>query len=408
MKEKGEEETRILVRNLVKIFGSNPQKALHLLSEALSQEEIREKAGQLVALRDISFEVKSGEIFVLMGLSGCGKSTLLRCINGLIQPTEGEIFVDEENISELGEDELVRLRREKLGMVFQSFALFPHRNVLDNVAYGLEVQGVEEQKRIEKARDMLELVGLEGWGESSPQDLSGGMQQRVGLARALALEPEILLMDEPFSALDPLIREEMQDELLLLKRELAEITIVFVTHDLDEAAKLGERIAILNPNGEIEQLDTPERILKEPATDYVEAFARGVDRSKVLQAETVMSEPELVIGSDWSPKKAEKTLREAGLKSCLVTDGHNRRIKGEFSLDRLKEINLEAETIGECGLKEIKSIEPELPMREFWNYLGRGERKVIVVDDNKELLGIIKPENVIEALSAADAEGRDE
>lgn len=282
----------IEVEGLWKIFGGDPEAARRLSQEeGLTKAEVKEETGSVIAVNDATFEVEEQEIFVVMGLSGSGKSTLLRCVNRLIEPTYGAINVHGENVVDFDEDELRQIRRTKMSMVFQNFGLFPHRSVLGNVEYGLEVSGVEEEKRREKARRSLELVGLEGYEDSNPSELSGGMQQRVGLARALVNDPEILLMDEAFSALDPLIREEMQNELLDLQDMWdPAATILFITHDLDEALKMGDRIAIMK-DGLIAQVGTPTEILTDPADDYVRSFVQNVDRTKVIPVESVMREP---------------------------------------------------------------------------------------------------------------------
>lgn len=283
----------IEVEGLWKIFGNTPEKARTLAKDkGLSKAEVKEETGDVIAVDDASFEVREQEIFVVMGLSGSGKSTLLRCVNRLIEPTFGSVRVHDENVTEFDEDELRQLRRTKMSMVFQNFGLFPHRTVIGNVEYGLEVSGVDEEARRAKARRTLEMVGLEGYENSSPGELSGGMQQRVGLARALVNDPEILLMDEAFSALDPLIREEMQNELLDLQDMWdPAATILFITHDLDEALKMGDRIAIMK-DGRISQIGTPTEILMEPADEYVRSFVKNVDRTKVIPARTVMREPQ--------------------------------------------------------------------------------------------------------------------
>ncbi|PSQ63541.1 MAG: proline/glycine betaine ABC transporter ATP-binding protein [Bacteroidetes bacterium QH_7_62_13] len=282
----------IEAEHLWKIFGGDPDRARTLArDEGLSKAKVKEETGSVIAVNNASFDVKAQEIFVVMGLSGSGKSTLLRCVNRLIEPTFGSVQVDGEEVTTYDEDELRQLRRTKMSMVFQNFGLFPHRSVLGNVEYGLEVSGMDESKRQEKARRTLDLVGLEGYEDSNPGELSGGMQQRVGLARALVDDPEILLMDEAFSALDPLIREEMQNELLDLQDQWdPACTILFITHDLDEALKMGDRIAIMK-DGWIAQIGTPTEILMNPADDYVESFVQNVDRTKVIPVRTVMREP---------------------------------------------------------------------------------------------------------------------
>ncbi|WP_245618637.1 glycine betaine/L-proline ABC transporter ATP-binding protein [Methanogenium cariaci] len=299
MEETQEEEIdkniKVSVRELTKIFGKRPDEALRLVEQGKKKQEIFEETQQNVALRSLSFDVYEGELFVLMGLSGCGKSTLLRCINRLIEPTSGAVEIDGVNIVAMNEDELRQVRRTKIGMIFQGFALLPpHRKILENVAFGLEIQGISLEEREQKAREAIDLVGLSGYEESYPSGLSGGMQQRVGLARALASDADILLMDEAFSALDPpMIRRDMQDELIELQARLNK-TIIFVSHDLDEALKLGgDRIALMKDGGVIAQIGTAEDLLQNPPScDYVERFVEDVNLSRVLVSKDVMKRPE--------------------------------------------------------------------------------------------------------------------
>jgi len=279
----------IRVEHLVKVFGDEPWRALPLLEQGRSKAEIREETGLTVGVNDVSFELEAGEVFVIMGLSGSGKSTLMRCVNRLIEPLSGKVLLTtddgEIDVTALSAPELRALRRERMSMVFQRFGLFPHRTVLDNVAYGQEVRGSPREERYRVAREMLSVVGLEGWGDSKPNELSGGMQQRVGLARALATQANVLLMDEPFSALDPLIKVNMQNELLRIQAELHR-TILFITHDLDEALRIGTRVAIMD-DGEIVQVGTPEEIIVEPRTEYVADFVEHADPTGVMTARTV-------------------------------------------------------------------------------------------------------------------------
>jgi len=277
---------------LWKIFDGDPERARQLASkEGLSKAEVKEETGSVIAVNDATFEVHEQEIFVVMGLSGSGKSTLLRCVNRLVEPTFGTVRIHDEEVTGVDDERLRELRRTKMSMVFQNFGLFPHRSVLGNVEYGLEVSGIDEEARREKAKEILDVVGLGGYEDSNPGDLSGGMQQRVGLARALVNDPEILLMDEAFSALDPLIRTDMQNELLDLQAQWdPACTILFITHDLDEALKMGDRIAIMK-DGRIAQVGTPTEILTEPADEYVRSFVQNVDRTRVIPTRTVMREP---------------------------------------------------------------------------------------------------------------------
>ena len=279
-------DTMIAASGVWKIFGANAEQVLDTHDRSKSRDEIQEETGHVVAVKDVDFEVRRGECFVVMGLSGSGKSTLLRTLTRLIEPTGGSITIDGHDVRDLSQRELRDLRRSKVAMVFQHFGLFPHRSVIDNIAYGLEVRGMGKVKRTEKAEEILDLVGLGGWGERFPRELSGGMQQRVGLARAMAMDPEILCFDEPFSALDPLIRREMQDELLDLQAKLQK-TMVFITHDFLEAIKMGDHIAIMK-DGEIVQIGTPEEIVAAPVDDYVREFTEDVPRYKVLSVGKVM------------------------------------------------------------------------------------------------------------------------
>jgi glycine betaine/proline transport system ATP-binding protein len=277
----------ISCRGVWKVFGPHPERVVGSADADLPRTELEAKTGCVAAVRDVSFDVHPGRVFVVMGLSGSGKSTLVRCLSRLIEPTAGNVVIDGEDIASCSPEWLRELRRDRVSMVFQHFGLLPHRRVLDNVAFGLEVQGKPKAERHARAGDMLDLVGLSGLGDSYPDELSGGMQQRVGLARALANDPEILLFDEPFSALDPLIRRDMQDEVERLQRELKK-TVVFITHDLQEALKLGDQIAIMR-DGRFVQVDTPEALVANPADDYVRDFVRDVPRSHVLTAGGIMN-----------------------------------------------------------------------------------------------------------------------
>lgn len=278
--------TTVSCRELWKVYGPRPERIVGSAEADLPRGELLSKTGCVAAVRGVSFDVAEGEVFVVMGLSGSGKSTLVRMLNRLHEPTAGQILIDGEDIGALDADRLRDLRRRKVSMVFQHFGLLPHRRIVDNVAFGLEVRGVERAERLRRAHEVLEIVGLAGWANAYPEELSGGMQQRVGLARALATDPEIMLFDEPFSALDPLIRRDMQDEVLRLQRELRK-TMIFITHDLMEALKLGDRIAVMK-DGRFVQVGTPEEVVLRPADDYVADFTRDVPRSHVLRARSVM------------------------------------------------------------------------------------------------------------------------
>ena len=288
--------SKIEINNVYKIFGSNPKSILPMVKDGASKEEILDKTGHTVGLDNVTLKIEEGEIFVCMGLSGSGKSTLIRHLNRLIDPTDGEIIVEGTNVMSLNKQQLIEFRRHKMSMVFQRFGLFPHRTVIDNVGYGLEMQGVAEAERKKTAMEKIEAVGLSGFENQFPAQLSGGMQQRVGLARALATDTDIMLMDEAFSALDPLIRSDMQKQLIDLQSELKK-TIVFITHDLDESLRLGDHIGILN-HGKLVQVGTPVDIIMNPADDYVKAFVKDVNRTKVIKAKTIMKSKENVNGID--------------------------------------------------------------------------------------------------------------
>ncbi len=277
---------KIICSNIWKIFGNDEKKILENLDPNLTRDEVQEKTGHVVAVKDISFSIQKGETFVVMGLSGSGKSTLVRCLTRLIEPTSGSVIIDDTDVTKISRNSLLDLRRNKMSMVFQHFGLFPHRTVLENISYGLEIRGEKKQDRLDKSMESLNLVGLKGWHNNYPRELSGGMQQRVGLARAMAVEPEILIFDEPFSALDPLIRREMQDELLDIQKKLQR-TMVFITHDFLEAIKMGDHIAIMK-DGEISQVGTPEEIVANPVDQYVKDFCEDVPKYKVLSAGKVM------------------------------------------------------------------------------------------------------------------------
>ncbi|PAV29298.1 glycine betaine/L-proline ABC transporter ATP-binding protein [Virgibacillus profundi] len=390
----------IEAKNLSKVFGKNPKHALKLLDKGLSKEAILKEAGNTVGVNRASFSVEAGEIFVIMGLSGSGKSTLVRLINRLIEPTEGSILIDGEDLARMDKKSLRRVRREKMSMVFQKFALFPLRTILENAEFGLEVQNAPKEERRKKAEKALEMVGLAGYIHQKPGQLSGGMQQRVGLARALANDPEVLLMDEAFSALDPLIRKEMQDELIDLQSSMRK-TIIFITHDLDEALRLGDRIALMK-DGSIVQIGTPEEILVNPANDYVERFVEDVDRSKVLTAQHIMKRPETVNIEKHGPRVALERMREEGLSSMYVVDS-KRNLKGYITADdasaaRKNEIgNLE-----EILKNDIPRVDKETSMHEIFNIIHDSPIPVAVIEDGK-LLGIIVRGSVIAAL-AGDAE----
>ena len=394
---------KIRIENLYKIFGSNKKEALDLINQGAAKEEVLEKTGCTMAVTDASFEVKRGETFVVMGLSGSGKSTLLRCLNRLIEPTAGKVFIDDVNVMDADEDELREIRRKQTSMVFQHFGLLPHRTVSENVAFGLEIQGVEKNARKEQAYESIKVVGLKGYEESMTGELSGGMQQRVGLARALATNPEILLMDEAFSALDPLIRNEMQDELLDLQEKMQK-TIVFITHDLDEALKLGDRIAIMK-DGWIVQIGTSERILTKPANDYVESFVQNVDRSKVITAQALMFEhPERVVGTKDGPGVAIRRMRKLGVDSLPVT-GQDKQFRGMIRIDDAAKLQREDKHNLEDGLDtDVPTTLPDTPVSDLLPLIWESTVPVAVVDEQGRLRGVVARASVVAEIMGATPE----
>ncbi|MFO7595706.1 MAG: glycine betaine/L-proline ABC transporter ATP-binding protein [Desulfocurvibacter africanus] len=391
------EQAIIRIQNLYKIFGTHPEKAMTMLRDGRSKDEIFRSTKQGVGVADVSFEARRGEIVVVMGLSGSGKSTLVRCINRLIEPTAGSIFIDGQDITTMTAEELRKLRQRKMSMVFQSFALFPHRTVLDNASFGLEIQGVAEEERRRRAHEALELVGLAGWEGSYPAQLSGGMQQRVGLARALAVSPDILLMDEAFSALDPLIRKDMQDELLSLQETMRK-TIVFISHDLDEALKLGDRIVLMR-DGRIEQCGTGEEILANPATEYVRRFVEDVDVTKAVTAGQVMKRTEAVAYGSDGPRTALRRMQKAGLSSLFVVS-RDGLLKGWVTADMtdtaLKNGN---GRIDEIMQAEVSTVRVETPAADIIPLMAAGQSPLPVVDDRGRLVGVVVRGSLIAGLA---------
>ena len=385
----------IKVENLSKIFGKNTKRSSKLLEEGVSKEEILKKTGDTVGVNRTSFSVYPGEIFVIMGLSGSGKSTLIRLINRLIQPTSGSIYIDGEDLATVDKKKLREIRQKKFSMVFQNFALFPHRTVLENAAYGLELQKVPKAEREKKAKKALKLVGLEDYGQQKPNQLSGGMQQRVGLARALANDSDVLLMDEAFSALDPLIRKDMQDELIELQEDMQK-TILFITHDLNEALRLGDRIVLMR-NGSIVQVGTPEEILMNPANAYVERFVADIDRSKILNAQHIMNRAQMVNIDNHGPRVALEKMREEGVSGVYVVDS-KRNLIGYVTADAAGEGVKENKTLKEVVQTDIPKVDKDTPMTELINIIHDSPLPLAVVENNR-LLGVVIRGSVIAALS---------
>lgn len=397
---------KIIISNLFKIFGADPHKGLELIEQGKTKEEIYEETGLTVGVNDASFSVKKGEIFVVMGLSGSGKSTLVRMFNRLIEPTAGEVLVDGEDVLKMSSNELVKFRREKTGMVFQSFALMPHQTVLNNVCFGLELNGMEKKKREERALDALKQVGLDGWSKAYPSELSGGMQQRVGLARGLAVDPDIMFMDEAFSALDPLIRTEMQDELLKLQ-DRHKRTIIFISHDLDEALRIGDRIAIME-GGRIVQVGTPEEILQNPADDYVRAFFRGVDPTGVISAGDIVrdNQPTYVWhGKEGSPRAILENLNGSDREYAYVVDTE-RRYYGIVSTDTLHRF-IEQGRDGRSNLRETfindaEAVRASDSLQDILPLVASHNWPVPVVDEHDKYLGTVSKNRFLRTLHRAE------
>ncbi len=387
----------IEVKNLYKIFGSSPKQVIPLLEKGESKSTILKKYKHGIGVNKASFQVEKGEIFVVMGLSGSGKSTLLRCLNRLIEPSSGEVYIDGEDITKIDVVKLREVRRKKIAMVFQNFALLPHRTVQENVAFGLEIQGVKLDERMDKALKMLELVGLKGYSNVKPKELSGGMQQRVGLARALATDAQILLMDEAFSALDPLIRKDMQNELILLQSKMKK-TIVFITHDLDEALRIGDRIAIMK-DGNIVQIGTSEEILHSPANDYVREFTQDVNRTKIVSAASIMRFAESITLEKAGLRTAAKKMNDLGISSLFVTDKEN-VLLGAVTIDEVSRMLREQkEDLREIIDEEVCTVEPEASIDLIITEFLKSKYPIAVVDSNNKLQGIVFKSTVLSGIA---------
>ncbi len=388
-----ETEHQIEVKNVWKVFGNHPERALDSEHAEKTRTEIQEELGLVTALRDVSFNVDFGQVYVLMGLSGSGKSTLARALIRLADPTAGEILFDGEDILQLSTDQLIDFRRSTVAMVFQNYALLPHRRVLENVAYGLEVKGMEKEERLDIARDTIEKVGLNGWERYFPREMSGGMQQRVGLARALAVNPSVLIMDEPFSGLDPLIRRQMQDELLTLQADLHK-TIVFITHDLNEAIKLGNRIAIMR-DGEIIQEGTPDEIVALPSDDYVSEFVRDVSSTRLIQARTVMSEAADVVNLRQGPGAALIIMENMGSDALFVLGGDS-RLRGMLTKKEAELLaNRRNKTLEEARLQDPVIVDPDTSLDEIIPLVEEAPYPVGVVEGNGVLIGVIRRDELL-------------
>jgi len=390
----GEDMAKVEIEHLTKIFGKKVKPALELVKQQVPKTEILERTGATVGVYDANFSIEEGEIFVIMGLSGSGKSTLIRLLNRLIEPTSGSIFIDGQDVSKLNKEDLLEVRRKKMSMVFQSFGLFPHRTILENTEYGLEVQGVPKAERRERAEKALDNANLLAFKDQYPNQLSGGMQQRVGLARALANNPEVLLMDEAFSALDPLIRREMQDELLDLQAKFKK-TIIFISHDLNEALRIGDRIAIMK-DGQIQQIGTGEEILTSPANDYVRAFIEDIDRSKVLTAENIMIPPIYTNVEIDGPNVALKKMRTEEVSGLVAVD-RGRHFRGFVTSEDALRARAEHLSLAEVAT-EMPTVSKDMLVADILPLIYDSPTPLAVVDDGR-LRGVIIRGRVLEALA---------
>jgi glycine betaine/proline transport system ATP-binding protein len=386
---------KIRIENLVKIYGEKPRVALKMFREGKTRDFILQATAQVLGLADISFTINQGELFVVMGLSGSGKSTLVRCINRLVEPTSGHIYIDNEDITQVDEKRMRQIRLSKVSMVFQRFGLFPHKTVAENVEYGLKVRGINIRQRRQKALSTLEVVGLAQWASYLPSALSGGMQQRVGLARALATDAEILLMDEPFSALDPLIRRDMQSELLRLQRELHK-TIVFISHDIHEALKLGDRIAVMK-DGYIVQIGTPQELVTQPADDYVRAFISDVNRAQVLTTGAIARQTIPLILTQDSSQVALEQMQRHHLNSIYVVDRDGKPV-GIVQRQRLEEqIQQGNEDISKVMQTDFPTVKASICLENMFHLFQQG-LPVAVVDDQGKFEGVVEQSDVLSSM----------
>ncbi|MFD1019676.1 quaternary amine ABC transporter ATP-binding protein [Thalassobacillus hwangdonensis] len=388
-------EPKIKIEHVSKIFGPRPKSAIPMIKEGASKSEILAKTNHTVGVYDASLEVNEGETFVIMGLSGSGKSTLIRCFNLLNKPTDGAIKVDGENIIDYNSKKLKTYRQEKISMVFQHFGLFSHRTVLGNVEYGLEIKKYSKEERQRIAMENIESVGLKGYENKYPDELSGGMQQRVGLARSLANDPDILLMDEPFSALDPLIRREMQLELLDIQERLKK-TIIFITHDVNEAFKIGDRVAVMK-DGEVVQVGSPEEILEAPANDYISNFIQDIDRSKILQAQNIMIQPNALVSLKDGLKVAIKEMEENGVSSAFVVD-RKRLLQGVVTIDDAVRGVKEKLTLEDVLVKDVPTIEKHEYVQDIIPKALETKFPLAVINEDGKLEGLILRVHVLSSL----------
>lgn len=385
----------IKVENVSKLFGRNHKEAIEMLSQGATKAEVLKQTGVTVALWDVNFEVYSGEVFVIIGLSGSGKSTLVRCFNRLNKPTSGSIHYKDQAIEKLTHKELISYRRDNISMVFQNFGLMSHRNVISNVEYGLEIKNVGKDLRKQKALEMIKMVGLEGVEDAPISSLSGGMKQRVGLARALANEPEVLLMDEPFSALDPLVKKDMQFELLSIQRKLNK-TIIFITHDINEAFKLGDRVAIMR-DGRVVQIDTPEVMITNPADDYVREFIEGADKSKVMSVRQVMITPSCIVKTSDGANRAIVEMRSNNVSSAYIVN-EKMEFKGMLTIDGAIKARDTKGKISDYFSDDVTTINTDATIGDAMPLAANAKYPIAVLEDNK-LKGIITKASLISTLA---------
>jgi glycine betaine/proline transport system ATP-binding protein len=377
-----------------KLYGPNKSEAARMMQNGSNKDEVYKQTGCTVALWDVTFDVPEGEIFVVIGLSGSGKSTAVRCFNKLTEPTDGGVYYRDQNVMEMPQKELLEYRRNKISMVFQSFGLMSHRNVMNNVAYSLEVRGMSRDEREKKAIEAISMVGLDGWAYQSCDQLSGGMRQRVGIARALVSDPEILLMDEPFSALDPLVRKDMQFELLQIQRKLKK-TIVFITHDIDEAFKMGDTVCIMK-DGKVVQIGTPEELTMNPADDYVKEFIESADRSKVATVKNIMITPSSIVKCKESPDRAVRVMRDNNLSSVVVID-NDMQLKGILTLQEA----LEARGSGKHAedlCRQIPNVGPDTMVADIIPMASEAWYPIAVTDEGGGLLGLVTKASILSSL----------
>jgi len=394
-----EDAPQIIINDLWKVFGRDPKRIIKGDLRNKPKEVIQKKTGCIIGMRNINLEINRGEFYILMGLSGSGKSTLIRNLIRLVNPTSGSIIINNHNVTKMNAEDLLQFRRKTFGMVFQHYGLLPHMTVLDNAAYGLKIKGLPKNERYAKAMESLEIVGLKNWENYYPGALSGGMQQRVGLARALANDPEILLMDEPFSGLDPLIRRQMQDELVELQDKVQK-TIIFVTHDLHEALKLGDRIAIMN-NGEIVQIGSPEDIVTQPANDYVEEFVKDASPAKVLTAGSIMEEPKVLLYAWEGPKTALTLLNSQNKKSAFVID-KSQQLLGvvrENSLKKLLEMEERPKVIPQSSIQKVTSVSEDTILEDLFGIVSENPYPIPVLNDKGRFVGIVTTDQIFESIT---------